>query len=65
MKKTKRELQIQMADLRLSIRKGELPYTFIDNEERKYRQEVYRISKEIGKKLSCTKVNDVWTIDIA
>ena len=65
MKKTKRELQIQMADLRLRIRKGELPYTFIDNEERKYRQEVYRISKEIGKKLSCTKVNDVWTIDIA
>ena len=65
MKKTKRELKIQMADLRLSIRKGGLPQTCIDNEERKYRQEVYRISKEIGKKLSCTKVNDVWTIDIA
>ena len=53
------------AELRLAIRKGELPYTFIDKDEKTYRQIVYKLGREMNRKFSATKVGDKWTIDIA
>ena len=53
------------AELRLAIRKGELPYTFVDSQEKTYRQIVYKLGQEMNKKFSVTKVGDKWTIDIA
>ena len=53
------------AELRLAIRKGELPYTFIDKDEKTYRQIVYKLGREMNRKYSVTKVGDKWTIDIA
>jgi hypothetical protein len=57
--------KIKNAELRLAIRKGELPYTFIDSQEKTYRQIVYKLGQEMNKKFSVTKVGDKWTIDIA
>ena len=57
--------KIKNAELRLAIRKGELPYTFIDKDEKTYRQMVYKLGQEMNKKFSVTKVGDKWTIDIA
>ncbi len=57
--------KIKNAELRLAIRKGELPYTFIDKDEKTYRQIVYKLGQEMNKKFSVTKVGDKWTIDIA
>ena len=57
--------KIKNAELRLAIRKGELPYTFIDKDEKTYRQIVYKLGMEMNKKFSVTKKGDKWTIDIA
>ena len=57
--------KIKNAELRLAIRKGELPYTFIDKDEKTYRQIVYKLGLEMNKKFSVTKKGDKWTIDIA
>jgi hypothetical protein len=57
--------KIKNAELRLAIRKGELPYTFVDSQEKTYRQIVYKLGQEMNKKFSVTKVGDKWTIDIA
>ena len=35
------------AELRLAIRKGELPYTFVDSQEKTYRQIVYKLGQEM------------------
>ena len=56
--------KIKNAELRLAIRKGELPYTFIDKDEKTYRQIVYKLGMEMNKKFSVTKKGDKWTIDI-
>ena len=53
------------AGIRLAVRKGELPYTFIDKNEKTYRQIVYKLGREMNRKYSVTKVGDKWTIDIA
>ena len=53
------------AGIRLAVRKGELPYTFIDKNEKTYRQIVYKLGREMNKKFTATKVDDKWTIDIA
>ena len=57
--------KIKNAELRLAIRKGELPYTFIDKDEKTYRQIIYKLGREMNKKFSVTKKGDKWTIDIA
>ena len=57
--------KIKNAELRLAIRKGELPYTFVDSQEKTYRQIVYKLGQEMNKKFSVTKTGDKWTIDIA
>ena len=57
--------KLKNAELRLAIRKGELPYTFIDKDEKTYRQIVYKLGMEMNKKFSVTKTGDKWTIDIA
>ena len=53
------------AELRLAVRKGELPYTFTDQNEKTYRQIIYKLGREMNKKFTATKVDDKWTIDIA
>ena len=64
-RKTKSAQQLLNAEIRLAVRKGELPFTFIDNDEKTYRKIVYQLGKEMGKKFSCTKIDDKWIIDIA
>ena len=64
-KMKKKEQKIQNAELRLKIRKGELPYTFVDKDEKRYRKIVYQMGVEMGKKFSCTKKDDVWTISVS
>jgi hypothetical protein len=49
--------------LRLKIRKGELPYTFTDKNDGRYRKIAYEMGLEIGRKVSAKKVKNVWTID--
>lgn len=61
----KQKQKIQNAELRLKIRKGELPYTFVDKDEKRYRKIVYQMGVEMGKKFSCTKKDDVWTISVS
>ena len=61
-KQKKQNQKIQNAELRLKIRKGELPYTFVDKDEKRYRKIVYQMGVEMGKKFSCTKKDNVWTI---
>ena len=53
------------AELRIAVRQGRLPYTFIDEHEKTYRQIVYKLSKEMNKRYSVTKNGAKWTIDIA
>ena len=62
MKKQKQKQKIQNAELRLRIRKGELPYTFVDKDDKRYRKIVYEMGLEMGRKFPCNKKGDVWTI---
>ena len=64
-KQKKQNQKIQNAELRLKIRKGELPYIFVDKDEKRYRKIVYQMGVEMGKKFSCTKKDDVWTISVS
>lgn len=64
-RETKSPQQLLNAEIRLAVRKGELPFTFVDSDEKTYRKMVWSLSREIGQKLSCTKIDDKWTIDIA
>ena len=58
----KKEQKIQNAELRLKIRKGELPYTFVDKDDKRYRKIIYEMGLEMGRKFPCNKKGDVWTI---
>ena len=58
----KKEQRNQNAEIRLKIRKGELPYTFVDKDEKRYRKIVYQMGLEMGRKFPCNKKGDVWTI---
>ena len=58
----KKEQKIQNAELRLRIRKGELPYTFVDKDDKRYRKIIYEMGLEMGRKFPCNKKGDVWTI---
>ena len=61
----KQREKILLAELRLKLRKGELPYTFVEKNEGNIRREVYRIGVELDKKFTCNKNGTTWTIDIA
>ena len=61
-KMTNKEQRNQNAELRLRIRKGELPYTFVDKDDKRYRKIVYEMGLEMGRKFPCNKKGDVWTI---
>ena len=64
-KMTKKEQRNQNAELRLRIRKGELPYTFVDKDDKRYRKIVYEMGLEMGRKFPCNKKGDVWTISVS
>lgn len=53
------------AKIRNAARAGELPYSWCDPDEKRYRQIAYTLSKELGIKLTCKKIGDIWTLDIA
>lgn len=57
--------KLKNAELRLAVRQGRLPYTFIDEHEKTYRQIVYKLGQEMNKRYSVTKIGDKWTIDLA
>ena len=59
---TNKEQRNQNAELRLRIRKGELPYTFVDKDDKRYRKIIYEMGLEMGRKFPCNKKGDVWTI---
>ena len=56
------EQKILNARLRLALRTGDLPFKFIDPQDKDYRKIVYAIGVEVGKKFSANKVGDKWTI---
>lgn len=62
---TKKEQKMKNAKIRMALREGNLPYQFVDEEERNYRKLIYMMSREIGCKFKVTKEKDVWTISIA
>lgn len=58
------EQRIKNAQLRMALRRGQLPYRFTDEQDRRYRQIVYEIGVETGQKFSVTKNGDEWTVDV-
>ena len=64
-KMNKKEQRNQNAEIRLKIRKGELPYSFVDKDEKRYRQIVWKMGVEMGQKYSCKQKGDVWTISVS
>lgn len=63
--KQMKKQKLKNAELRLAVRQGRLPYTFIDEHEKTYRQIVYKLGQEMNKRYSVTKNGAKWTIDIA
>ena len=63
--KNMKKQKLKNAELRLAIRQGRLPYTFVDEHEKTYRQIVYKLGQEMNKRYSVTKTGAKWTIDIA
>ena len=59
------EQKILNARLRLALRTGNLPFRFIDPQDKDYRKIVYAIGVEVGKKFSANKDGDKWTITVA
>ncbi len=60
-----KQQKITNAKIRLAVREGLLPYTFVDKDEKTYRKIVYELGKELGKKFTVTKIGEQWSIDIA
>lgn len=56
------EQKILNARLRLALRTGNLPFQFIDSQDKDYRKIVYAIGVEVGKKFSANKDGNVWTV---
>jgi len=56
------EQKILNARLRLALRTGNLPFQFIDSQEKHYRKIVYAIGVEVGKKFTANKDGNVWTV---
>ena len=63
--KNMKKQKLKNAELRLAVRQGRLPYTFVDEHEKTYRQIVYKLGQEMNKRYSVTKNGAKWTIDIA
>ena len=59
------EQKILNARLRLALRTGNLPFQFIDSQDKDYRKIVYAIGVEVGKKFSANKDGGKWTITVA
>jgi hypothetical protein len=56
------EQKILNARLRLALRTGNLPFRFIDPQEKHYRKIIYSIGVEVGKKFTANKDGNVWTV---
>ena len=56
------EQKILNARLRLALRTGNLPFQFIDSQDKDYRKIVYAIGVEVGKKFSANKDGGKWTV---
>jgi hypothetical protein len=62
---TPKEQKILNAQIRLALRTGQLPFTFEDEQEKRYRQLVFEMSKETGIKYKVNKVGKLWSIDLS
>ena len=60
--RTKDEQKILNTRLRLALRTGELPFRFIDDQEKHYRKIIYSTGIEVGKKFTANKNGNVWTV---
>jgi hypothetical protein len=60
--RTKDEQKILNTRLRLALRTGELPFRFIDDQEKHYRKIIYSTGIEVGKKFTANKDGNVWTV---
>ena len=56
------EQKILNARLRLALRTGNLPFRFIDDQEKHYRKIIYSMGVEVGKKFTANKDGNVWTV---
>jgi hypothetical protein len=50
-------------DLRYALRGGNLPFSWQDEHERRYRRIVYEIGIETGRQFKVTKVGVNWTVE--
>ena len=62
---TKNEQKILNARIRLALRTGDLPFTFVDKHEKNYRKIVWKMGKDLNKKFTVNKRKSVWTISLA
>ena len=62
---TKAEQKILNAKIRLAMRTGDLPFTFVDKFDKDYRKIVYMTGVELNKKFTVQKRKSVWTISLA
>jgi hypothetical protein len=60
--RTRDEQKILNTRLRLALRTGELPFRFVDDQEKHYRKIIYSIGVEVGKKFTANKDGNVWTV---
>ena len=60
--RTRDEQKILNTRLRLALRTGELPFRFIDDQEKHYRKIIYSTGVEVGKKFTANKDGNVWTV---
>jgi hypothetical protein len=62
---TEKEQKLKNAKIRMALREGKLPYIFVDKDEKRYRQIIYDMSKELGCKLIVKKSGAVWRVTTA
>ena len=60
--RTRDEQKILNTRLRLALRTGELPFRFIDDQEKHYRKIIDSTVVEVGKTFTSNKDGNVWTV---
>ena len=60
--RTRDEQKILNTRLRLALRTGDLPFRFVDDQEKHYRKIIYSTGVEVGKKFTANKDGNVWTV---
>lgn len=60
---TKEQVKSINKNLRHALRKGSLPFRWLDEHERRYRRIVYEMGLETGRQFKVTKVGVNWVVE--